>query len=116
MRLKSDIWVSAYLRRCQIEGAFPVVRRRGAEEAGAVFIIVNRLDGTGTLYGPAPQSAFDDARPADRFFAPVLGGEKPVAEADIEQRLQRELRFDPDIWIVEVEDRAGRHFLEHVVA
>lgn len=115
MRLKSDIWVSAYLRRCQIEGAFTAVRRRGAEEAGAVFIIVNRLDGTGTLYGPAPQSAFDDARPTDRLFTVVLGRAAPVPEAQIEERMARELRFDPDIWVVEVEDRAGRHFLDRVV-
>jgi len=116
MRLKSGIWVAAYLRRCQIEGAFAAVRRRGAEEAGAIFIIVNRLDGTATLYGPAPQSAFDEAQPADRIFAAVLGGSAPVPESEIEARLTRETRFDPDIWIVEIEDRAGRHFLEHVVA
>lgn len=116
MRLKSDIWVSAYLRRCQVEGVFAAVRRRGAEEAGAVFIIVNRLNGTATLYSPAPQSAFDDARPAERLFTPVLGGEKPVPEADVEARLAKEMRFDPDIWIVEMEDRAGRHFLDLTVA
>jgi hypothetical protein len=116
MRLKSGIWVAAYLRRCQIEGAFAVVRRRGAEEAGAVFIIVNRLDGTATLYGPAPQSAFDEARPAERLFTTVLGGETPAPESEIEKRLAREMRFDPDLWIVETEDRAGRHFLDQVVA
>jgi hypothetical protein len=116
MRLKSGIWVAAYLRRCQIEGAPAVVRRRGAEEAGAVFIIVNRLDGTATLYGPAPQSAFDEAQPVERIFTAVLGGAVAVPEADIEARLAREQRFDPDIWIVELEDRGGRHFLEQVVS
>jgi hypothetical protein len=116
MRLKSGIWVAAYLRRCHTEGAFAAVRRRGAEEAGAVFIIVNRLDGTATLYGPAPQSAFDAAQPAERIFTAVLGASTPVPEADVEARLAREMRFDPDIWIVEVEDRGGRHFLEHVVS
>ena len=49
VRLKSGIWVAAYLRRCNIEGAFAAVRRRGAEEAGAIFIKVNRLDGTAML-------------------------------------------------------------------
>lgn len=116
MRLKSGIWVAAYLRRCQVEGVFAAVRRRGAEEAGAVFVIVNRLDGTATLYGPAPQSAFDDAQPIERFFTAVLGGPTPVPEADLEARLVREQRFDPDIWIVEIEDRVGRHFLDHVVS
>ena len=116
MRLKSGIWVSAYLRRCNVEGVFAAVRRRGAEEAGAIFIKVSRLDGTATLYGPAPQSAFDDAQPAERIFTAVLGGAAPVPGADVEARLARELRFDPDIWVVEIEDRGGRHFLEHVVA
>jgi hypothetical protein len=116
MRLKSGIWVSAYLRRCQIEGAFAVVRRRGAEEAGAVFIIVSRLDGTATLYGPAPQSAFEESQPTERFFTVMLGGATPVPETDVEARLAREIQFDPDIWIVEIEDRGGRHFLDRVVA
>lgn len=115
MRLKSGIWASAYLRRCNIEGAFAAVRRRGADEAGAVFIKLNRLDGTGVLYGPAPQSVFDDARPADRLFTIVLGRDGPVADAELEARLTREIRFDPDIWIVEVEDRTGRNFLDDAV-
>ena len=112
MRLKSNIWVSAYLRRCDVEGAFAAVRRRGAEEAGAIFIKLNRLDGSGTLYGPAPQTMFDDAQPADRLFTPLVVGATPAADADIEARLTKEIRFDPDVWIVEVEDRKGRHFLD----
>jgi hypothetical protein len=116
MRLKSGIWVAAYLRRCNVEGAFAAVRRRGAEEAGAVFILVNRLDGTAVLYGPAPQSAFDEAQPADRMFTPVLGASAPVPATEAEARIAREIKFDPDVWLVEVEDRAGRHFLDQVVS
>jgi len=112
MRLKSSIWVSAYLRRCDIEGAFAAVRRRGAEEAGTIFIKLNRLDGSGTLYGPAPQAMFEEARPSERLFTPLVGGEAPAPDADIEARLAKEIRFDPDVWIVEVEDRKGRHFLD----
>jgi hypothetical protein len=115
MRLKSGIWVAAYVRRCHIEGAFAAVRRRGAEEAGAVFIKANRLNGTGVLYGPAPQSVFDEARPAERIFTAILGREAPVPDADIEARLVRETKYDPDLWIIEVEDRTGRHFLDNAV-
>jgi hypothetical protein len=115
MRLKSAIWVAAYIRRCHVEGAFAAVRRRGAEEAGAIFVKLNRLDGTAELFGPAPQSVFDDARPADRLFIRCLA-ELPAPEAKVEERLARELRFDPDVWIVEIEDRAGRHFLDQIVA
>jgi hypothetical protein len=114
MRLKSSIWVSAYLRRCQVEGAFAAMRRRGAEEAGAIFIKISRLDGLAELFGPAPQSAFDDTRPIERAFVACLR-EQPAPEADVENYLARELKFDPDVWIVEVEDRAGRNFLDHVV-
>lgn len=116
MRLKTGIWVAAYLRRCAIEGAFAAVRRHGADEAGAVFIVINRLDGMAALYGPAPQTAFDDAQPSDRLFTALLGGVTPAPETDVEARLAREMRFDPDLWIVEVEEREGRHFLDHVVA
>jgi hypothetical protein len=114
MRLKSAIWVAAYIRRCNGEGAYAVVRRRGAEDAGAIFIILNRLDGTADLYGPAPQTAFDDAHPSDRAFSTILK-HSPAPEADVEARLKREIDFDPDVWIVEIEDRAGRHFLDDVV-
>ena len=115
MRLKSGIWVAAYLRRCNVEGAFAAVRRRGAEEAGAIFIKVNRLDGSGVLFGPAPQAAFDDAKPADRIFTIILGRDTPASDADIEARLVREIGYDPDVWIVEAEDRAGRNFLDSAV-
>ena len=114
MRLKSASWVSADIRRCNGEGAPAVVRRRGAEEAGAIFVKLNRLDGTAVLYGPAPQTAFDDERPADRAFAAVVGAAAPAAETDVEKYLAKEIRFDPDIWIVEVEDRAGRPFLDNI--
>jgi hypothetical protein len=115
MRSKSGIWVAAYLRRCNVEGAFAAVRRRGAEEAGAIFVVINRLDGTATLYGPAPQAMFDDAQPADRMFMVMLGGDAPVPEADIDAKIAREMKFDPDVWVVEVEDRAGRHFLDRAL-
>jgi hypothetical protein len=116
MRLKTGIWVAAYLRRCNVEGVFAAVRRRGAEEAGAVFVKINRLDGTALLFGPAPQSAFDEAQPADRMFVVLMGGETPASESEIEARLAKELRFDPDFWIIEVEDRVGRSFLDNVVS
>jgi hypothetical protein len=113
MRLKSAIWVAAYLRRCQVEGVPAVVRRRGAEEAGAIFVRICRLDGTSDLYGPAPQSAVEIGRGADRSFAPSLA-EGPVPDAAVEACIAREMKFDPDLWIVEVEDRAGRSFLDIV--
>lgn len=113
MRLKTALWVAAYLRRCQVEGLFGVVRRRGAEEAGAVFVRISRLDGTSDLFGPASQSAFDAAPDAGRAFTPSLASQS-ATDAEVEAYLARQIKFDPDVWIVEVEDRAGRNFLDLV--
>ena len=92
------------------EGAVAVLRRRGAAEAGAIFIKVDRLDGTAALYGPAPQTAFE-GRGIERQFTRAHADET-LPSSDVEQRLASQMRFDPDLWIVEVEDRAGRHFLD----
>jgi hypothetical protein len=109
MRLRSDIWVSAYLRRCAVEGAFAVLRRRGSPEAGAVFVKIDRLDGAAALFAPAPQSEARDG--VDRTFA-RMHKEDWVDPAWTEARLAKEIAFDSDLWIVEVEDRAGRNFLD----
>ena len=107
-RIRTDFWVSAYFRRCEVAGLVAVLRRRGAAEAGAVMIKVDRLDGTAILLGPAPQS--EAAEDGGRSFVAVHREEtidSPAAEA----RLTREIGFDPDLWIVEVEDRQGRSLL-----
>ena len=94
MRVTSALWVAAFVRRCYGEGAPAVVMRRGAEEAGAIFVVVDRLDGNNDLYAPAPQTEFSDTAPSDRLFqrmAEGLGGEA------IRAAIERELRFDPDV-------------------
>jgi hypothetical protein len=103
VRLKSAIWVSAFLRRCMVQGLFGAVVRKGAEEAGAVFVIVNHLDGTCHLFGPAPGASHDEA--GERLWVEEVT--PPAGPADAMAILDRRLRADPDIWIVEVEDRHG---------
>ena len=75
---------------------------------------MSRLDGTADLYAPAPQSEFDETQPSDRAFMLALKG-LPLPEPDVEAYLQKQVSFDPDLWIVEVEERGGRHFLDHLV-
>ena len=104
MRLRSDIWVAAYLRRCGVEGANAVLLRRGAAEAGAIFVKVDHLDGRATLYGPAPQSVAVELKPGvERIFARAHSGDS-IDSSAAEERLKREIAFDPDLWIVEVEN------------
>ncbi len=112
MRLRSDIWVAAYLRLRNAEGAVAVLRRRGAAEAGAIVVKLDRLDGRAALYGPAPQSLSAALPPGvDRLFTRMHQPEW-IDPADAEARLAREVRFDPDLWIVEVEDRSGEPRLD----
>ena len=108
MRVTSEFWVSAYVRRCNSEGAFAVVQRRGDAQAGAIFVIADTLRGECTLFGAASQSLLEEAD-GSRYFTALEG---PVPCSVIDDRLRRETRFDPDVWIVAVEDPAGRHFLE----
>ena len=91
------------MRRCGVEGANAVLRRRGAAEAGAIFVKVDHLDGRATLYEPAPQSLAADEPGVERLFARAHNG--PFIDAgEADKRLEREVAFDPDLWIVEVED------------
>lgn len=108
MRVRSDFWVAAYLRRCAVEGIGAVLRRRGAAEAGTIFIKVDRLDGQSALFGPAPQSEIEAG---DRRFARLHQSDW-IETFAAEERLRRELSFDVDLWIIEVEDRLGRVFLD----
>ncbi len=85
------------------QGIYGAVLRKGAEEAGAVHVIVNHLDGTCHLFSPAPGASHDEA--GERLWLVEVSppGGPPEALAILERRI----RFDPDIWIVEVEDRHG---------
>jgi len=109
-RLRTDFWVSALRRRAEAAGAFISIARRGAEEAGAIFIQVDRRDGRFDLYGPAPQSFFDDSV-TDRLFT-LLAREVP--EEATRKRIEQEVNFDSDLWLVDIEDREGRAFIETV--
>ncbi|MFN3745665.1 MAG: DUF1491 family protein [Hyphomicrobiaceae bacterium] len=106
MRLKSEIWVKAYIRRCATEGVPAVVVNRGDEDAGVIFIKIAHLNGLADLYGPAPAGLVDRL---DRAWSPVR---KAVAESEVDALIARERMMDRDIWVIEVEDRGGRHFLD----
>ncbi|MEP0519680.1 MAG: DUF1491 family protein [Hyphomicrobiales bacterium] len=109
LRLSSELWVQAYLRQCRLEGAFGYLASRGSEAAGAIFVKIVQQDGKVDLYGPAPQSLMtEEALHQDsRLFELLQSG----GEAEIDTKLSREQEFDPDIWIIEIEDATGIHRL-----
>ena len=103
MRVTSDFFVSALVRKTFTGNGFAAVAKRGSAEAGAIFIVVDRLDGTFDFYGPAPQAMFTD-QPHGRLFERIL---ERTDRTGIDGRLVREARMDPDYWVVEIEARDG---------
>jgi hypothetical protein len=109
MRLKSEVWVKAYIRRCAVVGHSAVVVRHGDDDAGAIFIRINRLDGTSLLFGPSPAGL--SGAEEDRRWVACLS-ESGASDEAVETYLRREAEFDSDLWVVEVEARDGAHLLD----
>ncbi len=103
MKLTADIWVSAYLTRLRLAGIPAFVVRRGDATAGAVLVKLNTLDGQAACY----QRSFDLMTGARRWVTLVEGD-----EAGVDASVARQRGFDPDLWVIEVEDKAGRHLLD----
>jgi hypothetical protein len=102
-RLKTEFWVQAFLRRCELNGHYGGILTKGAAEAGALYVVINHLDGGHELLSPAPGAAFDDS--GERRF--VKDFANPVPWQDVAARMDKRKRSDPDLWLIEVEDRTG---------
>ncbi len=109
MRLKAAIWVKAYLRTCMAAGAQAVVARHGDDDAGAIFLKVTRADRTSQIFAPAP-TGFEEAAYDRRWIC--VSGAAPIDEREADARLEREAKLDSDMWLIEVEERSGRNFLD----
>jgi len=103
MRLKSEIWVHAFLRRWQAQGQYGAVISRGAPEAGAIYVAVNHLDGNFHFFGPAPGPAYDED--GERRWCEEIP--YPATQEAIDRFVVRRRAIDPDIWVIEIEDRTG---------
>jgi hypothetical protein len=101
--IRSDLWVSAFVRRHNDIGRICVISRRGDPLAGQIFIEVDHLNGTASLYTPAPAALRQD-EDADRVFQLRFDHVEP---AKIRERIVREADFDPDLWVLSLEMRSG---------
>jgi hypothetical protein len=102
-RLTADIWVAAYLARLRIAAIPAYVMRRGDGTAGAVVVKVATLDGRAQLWGRVP-----DLMTGERRWDRMAEG----PEVEIDASVARQAGFDPDLWVIEVETRDGRHLLD----
>jgi len=101
-RLTADFWVRAYLARLRLADIPGFVTSRGDETAGAVLIKLNTLDGQARVF----QRSYD--LDGARQWVTLADGD----EAAVDDAIARQRSFDPDVWVIEVEDRVGRHLLD----
>lgn len=107
MMLSTDIWVAALIRRVELGGGFAMLIRKGDARAGSVLVkVLNRSDRSVRLYAEATRG--DGERV---WMRPALSEQ----ESDLDRYIERAIKVDPDIWVVEVEDKDGRHFLTEPV-
>ena len=101
-RLTAEFWVQAYLARLRLADIPAFVTRRGDATAGAVIVKLNRLDGSAAAFARSYDAA------GARIWTALAEGPEP----DVDAALDRQRRYDPDLWIVELEDRQGRTLLD----
>ncbi|MFT4074454.1 MAG: DUF1491 family protein [Asticcacaulis sp.] len=106
MLLSSDLWVSALLRRVEQAGSFAFIARRGDKAYGAVLVKVLNLRTRETYVLREAQKGEDTL-----WMRPI----ETKDEADLDAWIARQVKYDPDIWVVEIEDAEGRHFLTEPV-
>jgi hypothetical protein len=102
-RLTSRFWVDAYLTRLRMFDIPAFVVAHGDDTGGAVLVKLSTLDGKAILY----QRSFD-LMTGVRNWAELAGG----SDVDVDASIDRQRGFDPDVWVIEVEDRKGRHLLD----
>lgn len=102
-RLTAEFWVQAYLARLRLMEIPAFVVAHGDDSAGAVLVKLNTLDGQATAY----QRSFD-LMTGNRRWVDLASGD----ETEVDAAITRQRGFDPDLWVIEVEDRQGRHLLQ----
>jgi hypothetical protein len=108
--LRTDLWAAAFVRRHNDLGHLCVISRRGDPIAGQIFLELDHLDGTVSLYAPAPTAARHDDG-ADRVFQQRF---RAVPPQKVRERLDQEQRFDPDFWLITLEMRGSEIGIEVV--
>ena len=102
--LKAGLWVKAQIRLCDIHARPAIVARHGDDDAGVVYLKLVRRDGCEVLV----QARDMDGQRAWR--RPL--GDGPVAEPEADDYLRRQADYDPDLWVLEIEDPAGDYELD----
>lgn len=101
-RLPVDLVISAHIRLAAQEGVPIVILRRGDPQSGTILLKINRLDGNAHL--------LMQARRGDELVWSPQAAIDPMPERDADSIMASQAEFDPDLWLIEIEDRQGRHW------
>ncbi len=107
MNISSDFWVGALVRRVEQGGAFAFIAHKGHAQFGSVIVKVLNLRTRNAYALREAQSGTGESGAETVWMRPL----ETVDEPDIDAYIARQLRYDPDLWVVEIEDVEGRHFL-----
>jgi hypothetical protein len=105
MGLTTGLWVMAQVRLCDRAFIPATIVRRGDSDAGTVLLKLNRFEAGVTVYTQA--STMDDGPAWSRGTGPM-----PVTEPEADAYIARQVQYDPDVWVLEIEDRKGRYELD----
>lgn len=104
-RLPTSLWVDAHLRHLNEQGRAYYIVQKGAYASGTVLLKINLLDGNVRV--------LTQIRDMDGKLGwmGALGQER-VAESEADQYIRRAMDRDPDVWVIEIEDKDGKNPFE----
>ena len=105
MGLTTGLWVMAQVRLCDRAFIPAAVVRRGDPDAGTVLLKLNRFEAGVTVYTQASSTAEEPLWSRGT-------GPNPVSEAEADAYIARQVKYDPDVWVLEIEDRRGQYKLD----
>jgi hypothetical protein len=105
MGLNTGLWVMAQVRICDRAFIPATVVRRGDSDAGTVLVKLNRFEEGVTVYTQASSTGEEPLWSRGT-------GPQPVSEAEADAYIERQVKYDPDVWVLEIEDRRGQYKLD----
>ena len=101
-RLATEFWVHAYIKRLELQNIPAYVMAHGDNTAGAVLVKLATLDGQACL-----MHRTYDLQSGELSWVEMSTG----PETEVDNLIVKQCSFDPDLWVIEVENSNGEHFL-----
>ena len=101
-RLKSSIWIQSQIRICSINNLSAYVIKKGHQDAGVIFIQINKLNGKNDIY-------YQTRAITGQISWSKVKNDKSFTQKEACNYLEKQKQYDPDLWILEIEDPEGKY-------